>query len=190
MEQVQQIAQEHPGQKMEVWFQDEARFGQQGTLTRKWARTGSRPPAVKQTQYDWLWVLGAVCPETGQSVGLLSPQLNTAMVNQFLRQFAAETDPDVHVVMIWDQAGFHCAKDLQVPANMTILPLPPYSPELNPVENLWHYLRSHHWSNRAYADYDALREAACAAWQATCLNADLIQSVCCVPYLRPRGVQS
>jgi hypothetical protein len=79
--QVQQIAQEHPGKTIQVWFQDEARFGQQGTLTRKWARAGSRPPAVKQTQYDWLWVLGAVCPASGQSVGWLSPQLNTAMVN-------------------------------------------------------------------------------------------------------------
>lgn len=78
MEQVQQIAQEHPHQKVEIWFQDEARFGQQGTLTRKWARRGSRPPAVKQTQYDWLWVLGAVSPQTGQTVGLLSPELNTA----------------------------------------------------------------------------------------------------------------
>lgn len=144
---------------------------------------------MKQTQYDWLWVLGAVCPQTGQSVGLLSPQLNTVMVNLFLRQFAAETHPDVHVVMIWDQAGFHCGKDLQVPANMTILPLPPYSPELNPVENLWHYLRSHHWSNRAYAHYDALREAACDAWQGVCLNPDLIQSICHVPYLEPRTSQ-
>jgi transposase len=112
------------------------------------------------------------------------------MVNVFLRQFAAETNPAVHVVLIWDQAGFHCAGDLQVPPNMTILPLPPYSPELNPVENLWHYLRSHHWSNRAYANYDALREAACEAWQASCLNPDLVKSICHVPYLEPRSVQA
>jgi transposase len=111
------------------------------------------------------------------------------MVNRFLQQFAAETDPDVHVVMIWDQAGFHCAKDLQVPANMTILPLPPYSPELNPVENLWHYLRSHHWSNHAYADGDALREAACQAWRKVYLTPDLIRSVGHVPYLDVHMVQ-
>jgi transposase len=122
-------------------------------------------------------------------VCLLSPQLNTAMVNRFLEQFAAETDPDVRVVMVWNQAGFHCAKDLRVAANMTILLLPPYSPELNPVENLWHYLRSQHWSNRAYADYDALREAACHAWQATCLNPNLIQSISHTPYLEPRTSQ-
>lgn len=82
-----QIAEQHPGKNIQVWFQDEARFGQQGTLTRKWARRGSPPPAVKQTQYDWLWVLGTVCPATGQTVGLLSPQLNTAMINRFLQQY-------------------------------------------------------------------------------------------------------
>ena len=73
MAQIQEIGKAHPDQRIEVWFQDEARFGQQGTLTRKWARKGSRPPAVKQTQYDWLYVIGAVCPETGQSVGRALP---------------------------------------------------------------------------------------------------------------------
>lgn len=108
----------------------------------------------------------------------------------FFEQFAAEVDSNTHVVMIWDQAGFHCAKKLHLPANVTILPLPPYSPELNPIENLWHYLRSHHWSNREYADYDALREAACDAWQTTCLDAELVRSVCNAPYLEQRKVKS
>lgn len=110
-------------------------------------------------------------------------------MNVFSEQFAAEVDPDVHVVMIWDQAGFHGAKQLRVPANVTIVPLPPYSPELNPIENLWHYLRSHHWSNREYADYNALRQAACAAWQTTCLDPELIKSVCNAPYLKERKVK-
>ena len=70
-----------------------------------------------------------------------------------------------------------------MPANVTLITLPPYSPELNPAENLWHYLRSHHWSNRAYADYDAIREAACDAWQITCLAPEIIKSVCAVSYL-------
>ena len=61
---------EHPGQKIEVWFQDEARFGQQGTITRVWALCGSRPRVVRQTKYEWLYVIGAVCPGTGQTVGL------------------------------------------------------------------------------------------------------------------------
>lgn len=94
-----------------------------------------------------------------------------------------EIDKDVHVVLIWDGAGYHRSVDLKMPDNITPITLPPYSPELNPIENLWHYLRSHHWSNRKYADYDALREAGCDAWQATCLDTDVIQSVCRADYL-------
>ena len=167
----------------EVWFEDEARFGQQGTLTRVWAKRGSRPRAVRQTQYDSLYVLGAACPATGQSAGLLAPHLNTSVVNLFLKQLAAELEPGVHAVIIWDQAGYHTAKALKIPPNITLIPLPPYSPELNPIENLWHYLRSHYWSNRCYPDYENLTHAAIHAWQQACLNPELIKTVCAAPYL-------
>jgi len=179
---MEKIACEHPGLKIEVYFQDEARFGQQGTLTRVWSKRGTRPHAIRQTKYEWLYVIGAVCPETGHSVGLLSPTINTDMVNAFFEQFVAEVDPDVHVVMVWDRAGFHMARNLKIPDNVTIVPLPPYSPELNPVENLWHYLRSHYWSNRTYANYDDLRLAAIDAWQKAALDSDVIKSVCRAPY--------
>jgi len=127
-------------------------------------------------------VIGAVCPSTGQSVGLLAPTINTDMVNTFFDQFSQEVDPGVHVVMVWDQAGFHTSGSLTLPDNVTIIPLPAYSPELNPVENLWHYLRSHYWSNRTYAGYDALRLAAIDAWQKAALDPTIIQSVCRAPY--------
>jgi transposase len=177
------IAQTHPDKRIEVWFEDEARFGQQGTLTWVWARRGSRPRAVRQTRYDWLYVIGAVCPQTGQSVGLLSPHINTDVMNVFLEQFVREVSPDVHVVLVWDQAGFHSSNHLRIPSNVTIVPLPPYSPELNPVENLWHYLRSHYWSNRRYDDYDHLRHAACDAWRAVCLEPTMLSSICHCPYI-------
>ncbi|QDU89506.1 hypothetical protein Pla175_28980 [Pirellulimonas nuda] len=70
-----------------------------------------------------------------------------------------------------------------MPENVTLVKLPPYSPELNPIENLWHYLKSHFWSNRAYADYDALEAAAMAAWRVAVLDQDLVRSVCAAPYL-------
>jgi transposase len=181
------VAAEHAGKQIQVWFQDEARFGQQGTLTRVWAPIGSRPRAVKQTQYEYLYVLGAVCPQTGKSAGLLAPNLNTQTVNVFFEQLALEIAPDVHVVLIWDQAGYHTSGTLKVPANVTLMQLPPRSPELNPIENLWHYLRSHHWSNRAYTDYDALCEAACDAWQTSCLDVELMRTVCAVPWLDRRS---
>jgi hypothetical protein len=138
----------HPDKTIEVWFSDEARFGQQGTVTRIWALRGSRPRAVRQTKYEWLYVIGAVCPQTGRSSGLLSPYINAQVINIYLQQFSSEITEDVHAVLIWDQAGFHKSGILDVPENITIIHLPAYSPELNPVENLWHYFRGHYWSNR------------------------------------------
>ncbi len=151
-------------------------------MTRVWAKRGRRAWAVRQTRYDWLYVIAAVCPQSGQSVGLLAPTIHSEMINAFFEQFAKEVPSDVQVVMVWDQAGFHTSKTVRIPDNLTIVSLPAYSPELNPLENLWHYLRSHYWSNRTYADYDELRLAAIDAWQKAVLNPKLIQSVCRASY--------
>jgi transposase len=181
------IAQAHPGRCLHVYFQDEARFGQQGTTTNVWAPKGSRPTAVRQTEYEYLWVIGAVCPETGRSEGLLSPRLNTDVVNAFLREFSKTLPLDEHAVLIWDGAGFHTSGNLQLPDNVTVLQLPPYSPELNPMENLWHFLKSHYWSNRAYSDYEELEEAAIDAWRIAVLDPELMKTVCNAPYLKRAG---
>jgi hypothetical protein len=166
------------------FYQDEARFGQHGTISRVWAKVGSRPRALRQTQYDYLYVLAAVCPESGQACGLLSPHLDTGVMNAFLAQFAAELPADVHAVMVLDRAGWHTAAALKIPENVTLVHLPPKSPELNPAENLWHYLRSHCWSNRLYRDYADLELAAIEAWRRVCLVPELIKSVCADTALR------
>lgn len=176
--QLEQIAQEHPDKRVRIYFQDEARFGQQGTLTNVWARTGSRPTAVRQTAYQYVWVMAAVCPETGQSEGLITPRLDTRYINTFLRQFSENLAPDEHAVMIWDGAGFHRGKELVMPANITAIQLPAYSPEFNPIENLWHYLKSHYWSNRAYRDVDELEDAVIQAWRDSVMNVGLMKTVC------------
>ena len=85
--------------------------------------------------------------------------------------------------MIWDQAGFHTSKNVRLPENVTLIHLPPYSPQLNPIEKLWQYLRKHYWSNRVYADYDALRVAAVDAWQKTCLDEGQVKSICRAKYV-------
>ena len=176
------VKSEHPDKRIESWFSDEARFGQQGTITRVWALKGSRPCAVRQTKYEWLYVIGSVCPQTGESMGLLSPYIGTEIMNIYLRQFSLELAEDVHAVLVWDQAGYHKASGLKIPENITIIPLPAYSPELNPVENLWHYFRSHYWANRSYDDYDDLSGAATEAWQDAALEPEIIKSVCRTPY--------
>jgi len=176
--QLERIAREHPGKRLRIYFQDEARFGQQGTLTNVWARTGSRPTAVRQTAYQYVWVLAAVCPETGHSEGLITPRLNTRYINTFLGQFSATLAPDEHAVMLWDGAGFHRGNELVMPANITAIQLPAYSPEFNPIENLWHYLKSHYWSNRAYQDVDELEEAVIQAWRDSVMDVKLMKTVC------------
>jgi transposase len=89
---------------------------------------------------------------------------------------------DEHAAMIWDGAGFHTSDELKVPANVPLIRLPAYSPELNPIENLWQYLKSHYWSYRAYANYDALEKAAIEAWPIAALTPDLMKTVCAAPY--------
>ena len=184
---MEKIGQQHPDKTVEVWFEDEARFGQQGTLTRVWALRGSRPTAVRQTQYEYLWVLTAVCPQTGAAEGLISPSLNTGVINTFLQQFSASLKRDVHAVLIWDGAGFHTANAVVVPDNVSLMKMPPRSPELMPVENLWHYEREHYWANKKYADYAALQTAAREGWRAVCLDPEKVKTICAAPYLLKRA---
>lgn len=145
-----------------------------------WAKRGSRPTAVRQTEYEYLWVIGAASPQTGQAKAIVSPVLNTSIINQFLDQFSRSLAPHVHAAMIWEGAGFHRAADLKVPSNVTLIPLLPYSPELNGIESLWHYFRSHCWSNRTYAK---LFDVACTTWCQHALNPHLIKSVCAKSYI-------
>jgi transposase len=187
VEQIDAIAEQHPGCEVRVYFEDEARFGTQGTITRVWARRGSRPRAVRQNGREWLYVLMAVCVGTGAASALIMPELNAAVVNLFLEQFSGELPAGVHAVLIWDGAGYHVSKDLVVPSNVSLIQLPPYSPELNPVENLWHYLRSHHWSNREYEGYPDLQREAVRSVCAVCDDADRLKSVCRAEYVERRA---
>ena len=152
------------------------RFGQQGTKTTVWGVTGSRAQTVRQTAYEWCYVFGAVNPLTGNSSALVAPSVNTELMNQHLRFISEEAGGDAHVILILDQAGWHRGRKLVVPSNVTLWYLPPYSPQLNAIEKLWGFARSHYMSNRAYRDYDHLFETACQ----TCreLGEDRIKSVC------------
>jgi transposase len=175
------VKRDHPDKQVEVWFQDEARIGQQGTLTGVWAERGSRPTAVKQTEYEWCYLFAAVNPLTGASSALVSPTVNTALMNRHLAFIGREAGPDRHVVLVLDRAGWHVARALNVPKNITLLHLPPYSPELNPVERIWAYLRSHYLSNRVYRDYDELFDETTVAWNL--LTDERLQTLTAVEWL-------
>ena len=152
------------GKPLEIWFQDEARVGQQGTTTRVWARRGTRPRAVRDTRYEWAYIFGAVCPQRGVGAGLVLPRANTAAMNLHLAEIADTVAPGAHAVVVLDGAGWHRGDDLVVPPNLTLLKLPPYAPELNSAENVWEYLRKNKLAQRLYDDYHAIVDACCQAW--------------------------
>jgi hypothetical protein len=162
-------------------FQDEARRGQKGTLTRRWAPRGTRPRVVKQTKYKWAYIFGAVEPRTGASFGMIASCVDTEMMGLFLWWLSKEIKDDEHALLILDGAGWHVSGRLRVPENITLKILPPYSPELNPVELVWLWLSEHQLSNRTFADQEALDKACTDAWNT--LTPDRIRSLCRVAWM-------
>jgi hypothetical protein len=162
---------------IEIWFQDEARVGQQGTLTRIWAKRGSRPRAPRDRRYAWAYLFGAVCPERATGAGLVMPYADGEAMTKHLQEISLCVAPGAHAVVVLDGAGYHGTAALSVPANITLLPLPPKSPELNPVENVWEYLRQNKLSLRVWADYEAIVESCCRAWNALMSTPERIASI-------------
>ena len=152
------------GRRLELWFQDESRIGQKGELTRQWARRGSRPRQPKDQRHTAAYLFAAVCPASERTAALVLPYVDTAAMNLHLAEISAQVAADAHAVVILDQAGWHGAKALRVPDNISLLPLPPYSPELNPVENLWQFLKHNFLNARIFDTYDAIVAACCDAW--------------------------
>jgi hypothetical protein len=152
------------GVKIELWFQDEARIAQKNKLTRRWAKRGTRPIAPHDQRTQWAYVFGAICPQKGEGIGLVLPWCNTEAMNAHLAAIAAAVDPGAHAVLILDQAGWHMTANLRVPDNITILPLPPKAPELNPVENIWQFMRENWLSNRVFESYEQIVDLCCDAW--------------------------
>lgn len=107
-----------------------------------------------------MYLSAAVNPETGEALGLITPDMNTLVMNDLLLNLSMMLGSDRHAVLVWDNAGFHTSGSLEVPGNITLLALPPYAPELNPIERIWRYLRQTHLSNRVYVDREHLEEAA------------------------------
>src|SRR3954469_17263625 len=134
-----EIAQATGGKPIEVWFCDEARVGQKNTITRRWARRGTRPSAPKDQRTASAYLFGAICPARGTGAGLVMPRCTTEAMNLHLAETAKAVAPGAHAVLLLDPAGWHTTKKLVVPTNITLLPLPARSPELNPVENLWQF---------------------------------------------------
>lgn len=153
-----------PLDRVDIWLQDEARFGQQNTTTKLWAKTGSRPLAVKQQQFEYAYLFGSVCITNGQAQAMVMPYVNKDIMYAHLKQISMTTAQERHAVVIMDGAGWH-TEDLAADfANLSVIKLPPYSPELNPIEQVWSWLRQHHLANRCFNGYESIVDAVCDAW--------------------------
>ncbi|MGV1898634.1 MULTISPECIES: IS630 family transposase [Rhizobium/Agrobacterium group] len=152
------------GTSIEVWFQDEARVGQKNTITRRWARRGTRPSAPKDQRTKSAYIFGAICPEQGKGAGLILPFCNTETMSLHLAEIALAVAPGAHAVVLMDQAGWHMTDKLEVPDNISIIALPAKCPELNPVENVWQFMRDNWLSNRVFTSHDNILDHCCEAW--------------------------
>lgn len=126
-------------------------------------------------------------PGTDNGFALVLPYANTEAMQLFLDHFAATLADDEHVVMVLDQAGWHVANALVVPDCITLMPLPPYAPELNPVERVWLYLKQRFLSHRLHADYDAIVDAAATAWNRLRAETGRIASLSSYPWIPKVG---
>ena len=152
------------GKPLEIWFADEARIGQKNKITRRWAKRGTRPSAPRDLRTASTYIFGAICPKQGKGAGLVLPRCTTQAMNEHLKEIAQAVAPGAHAVLLLDRAGWHVSRKLQVPPNITLVPLPAKAPELNPVENIWQYLRENWISNRIFTSYNDILDHCCEAW--------------------------
>ena len=165
-------------EQVDIWFQDEMRVGQRGTLTRSWARKGTRPRVARQQQSESAYIFGAFCPCQDASVGLVLPHADTQAMCHHLQAVSQAVPAGGHAVLVLDRAGWHTTPQLPCFANLSLLLLPACSPELNPAEQVWEQLRDRHLANRCFAGYDQIVEACCDAWNAFTQIPGAIRSLC------------
>lgn len=138
---------------------------------------------MRQIGYKWAYIFTAIRPATGEDVTLVLPAVNAAAMQVFLDHVATSRPPDAHIVLVLDGAGWHVSRDLTVPANVTLVVLPPYSPELNPVERVWLYLRERFLSLRLFDTTEAIIDACCDAWVRLVAEPGRLRSLCAYPWI-------
>lgn len=160
-----------------MWFQDEARIGQKNGLVRQWARRGTRPRQPADQRYQSAYLFGAICPARGVGAALAMPFANTQAMQAHLDEIGRTVARGAHAVLLLDRPGWHTTEKLTIPNNLTMILLPSRSPELNPVENIWQFLRANWLSNRVFETYDEIIAAACEAWNKLTALPETITSI-------------
>lgn len=141
------------------------RVGQKNSQVYQWAKTGSRPRQPKDQRYENAYLFGAVCPARGEGAALIMPNADSEAMQKHLEEIAAAVAQGAHALVLLDQAAWHTTGMLRVPANITLVPLPPCCPELNAQENVWQFLRQNYLGNRVFQTYEAILDACQTAWR-------------------------
>jgi transposase len=141
----------------DILFFDEARFGTHTKIGYGWFPKGKRTPIKVKIGYKAFYVYGAVSAKNGSNFSVSFSSVNTECMNEFLK-ILAKNYPDQEIAVIMDGAGWHKSKDLKIPQNIDIFLLPPYSPELNPVERFWRYLKQNVLHNRLFETLEEIEE--------------------------------
>jgi len=163
-------------------FQDEGRFGRINDTRRCWAPLPLRPVVGHQIVREYLYGFVAVSPFDGGCTALILPWVDTQTMTLFLRHTAHEF-ADSFCLMLLDGAGWHHAHDLVLPDNLRLLFLPPYSPELNPAEHVWEYLRENHFGNDTFPTLEAVGERLATGLRSLAEQPDLVRSLTCFDWL-------
>lgn len=153
-------------------------MGQQGSLEYIWAPIGSRPRAVRDNRRDSVYLFGALCPSRAVGAAIIMPAVNSEAMTAHLQEIAIHVMPGAHAVILCDGAGWHRTGGLlKVPDNISLLPIPPYTPELNSMENVWDYLRGNILSHTVWDTYEAIQDACAKAWRFLIDDPDRIRSI-------------
>ena len=151
------LRQQRESRRVRLMFQDEARFGRINDPRRCWAPKGIRPEVGQQIVREYLYAFGAVCPFDGILDSLVLPVVTAEAMSIFLAE-VARRHPQEFILMFLDGAGWHRAHDLVIPENMRLEALPPYSPQLNPMEHIWDEIREKWFANEVFDSLDAVEE--------------------------------
>ena len=146
-------------------------------MVRRWFQRGMRPRMVKDQRYRSAYILGAVCPARDTGAAIVLTHVSVTAMNLLLEEVAAQLPAGTHAAMLIDNAGWHIANDLCVPPNISLVHLPPYSPELNAIERVWQYLRDRYLSGRLFGGTRAIVDACCDAWNKLIGETGRIQSL-------------
>jgi DDE superfamily endonuclease len=133
---------------------------------------------VRDNRRDSVYVFGAICPARAIGAAIIMPAVNTEAMNIHLQEISTQVAPGAHALVLCDRAGWHAtAKGLQLPTNISLLPLPPYAPELNSMENVWDYLRGNKLCGLVWDSYDAIVHACKHAWNFFATDPKRIRSI-------------